>query len=407
MSEGAAATAGADVAPVAHFKRHLGLLFCCWAGMSISMMLFVSVSALVGHMLADDKSLAALPIALQWAATAILTVPASFIMRWIGRRGGFAIASCSVILGAVCAIASIYYGLFWLYCVSCFLVGAGTGFSWYYRFAAAEVAPESWRSRAISLVLAGGIVSALVGPMLARYGMDLMAPLTFAGAFLIACIIQLIVLSLLVFVRIPRPNALQLQGGRPMSVIARQPKFIIAVIAGVVAYASMVLLMSITPLAMKMCGLDFDAATHVIQWHVLGMYVPVFFTGHLVRKFGVYRIMYAGGAAVILCLIIAASGQDLVNFWVSLSLLGVGWNFLFVGATTLLTETHSVAERAKAQAFNEFCIFSVTGTLTFLSGQVLHNFGWTTVVVATMPLVLLVVGAAAWLAVHERRSAAV
>jgi MFS family permease len=404
MAESVSVAAGAGVAPLPHFKRHLTLLFFCWAGMSISMMLVVSVSALVGNMLAADKSLSALPIALQWGATAVLTVPASFIMRRLGRRGGFVIASGAVILGGICAMASIYYGLFWLYCVACFFVGAGTGFSWYYRFAAAEVAPDAWRSRAISLVLAGGIVSALVGPMLARSGMDLMAPYTFAGAFLIACFLQLAVLCLLVFVRIPRPSALQLQGGRPLGEIARQPKFVIAVIGGVVAYASMVLLMSITPLAMKMCGLDFNAATEVIQWHVLGMYVPAFFTGHLIRKFGLYPVMLAGGVAMVLCLGVAAAGQELIHFWVSMTLLGVGWNFLFVGATTLLTETHTVAERAKTQAFNEFCIFSVTGTATFLSGRVLHDFGWTEVALGTLPLVLVVLVAVGWLALRERRA---
>lgn len=404
MSSSATAVAAEDEAPVPHFKRHLALLFCCWALMSISMMLVVSVSALVGNMLAVDKSLSALPIALQWVATAALTIPASFIMRRLGRRGGFVIASGAVILGAVLAISSIYYGAFWLFCIACFCIGAGTGFSWYYRFAAAEVAPDAWRSRAISLVLAGGIVSALVGPMLARTGMDMLAPMTFAGGFLIICLLQLAVLTILAFVRIPRPSAIQLQGGRPMSVIARQPKFIIAVIGGVVAYASMVLLMSITPLAMKMCGLDFNAATEVIQWHVLGMYIPAFFTGHLVRKFGVYRVMMAGGAAMIVCLIVAATGQEFWNFWVSLTLLGLGWNFLFVGATTLLTETHNVAERAKAQAFNEFCIFSITGAATFLSGQVLHNFGWTHVTVGTLPLVLLVLAAVGWLALREKRA---
>ncbi|MEQ8702064.1 MAG: MFS transporter, partial [Bauldia litoralis] len=337
-----------------HFKRKLALLSICWALVTTSMMLVVSVTALVGNMLAEDKSLVALPVALQFIATALSTVPASFLMKWIGRRNGFLVAAFLLMSGAVTAIAAIYLNLFWLYCVACALIGAAAAFSWYYRFAAAEAVPESYRSRAISLVLAGGILAAIFGPTLARYSKDMLEPLLFAGSFVSIVLLQLVVMAVLAFVDTPKLTGQELKGGRPLREIARQPKFRIAVAGGVIAYSVMVLLMSVTPLAMEMCGLTFSQATHVIQWHVLGMFVPAFFTGHLIKRFGVLPIMTLGVVANLGCVIVAASGQSFANFWVSLFLVGVGWNFLYTGATTLLTETYTPAERAKTQALNEF-----------------------------------------------------
>ena len=224
-------------------------------------MLLVTVSVLTGYFLATDKSLAALPIALQWLGTAATTVPASFLMARIGRRGGFAIAALIAILGAGLAVFAIYESHFWAFCAATTLLGMGNGFTWYYRFAAAEVVPESFKSRAISLVLAGGVVSAIVGPTLADRSKDLLAPFLFAGSFVSMAVLQLTVLVLLSFVRIPRPSAEALRGGRPMGEIARQSKFVVAVTGGVVAYGVMVLVMSVTPLAMQMCG-----TTNVSDW---------------------------------------------------------------------------------------------------------------------------------------------
>jgi MFS family permease len=211
------------------------------------------------------------------------------------------------------------------------------------------------------------------------------------------------VIALLLFIRIPRPAPMKFTGGRPLLEIARQPKFFVAAMAGIVAYSGMVMLMSVTPLAMQICGLDFYQTTSVIQWHVLGMYVPAFFTGHLIRYFGTYKVMLAGGVAMATCILIGSLGQTYIHFWAAQTLLGVGWNFLYVGATTLLTETYTVEERAKTQALNELLVFVVTGIAIFFSGQLLHNVGWTAVNLGALPLVLLTLCATAWLWLKTRK----
>ncbi len=388
---------------VPHFRRNLSLLAVCWAIVAITNMLNVSASALVGHMLAENKALATMPIALQWIGIAVCTVPASYVMSKIGRQGGFIIAGLVVCVGAGLAVLGIYERGFAIYCAGSLLLGAGQGFAWYSRFAAAEVAPAQWRSRAISLVLAGGVISGLVGPSLADYSKDMLAPVVFAGAFVSIAALQALVIVLLLFVRIPRPEPMRFTGGRPLGLIARQPKFIVAALAAIVAYSGMVMLMSVTPLAMQLCGLNFYQTTSVIQWHVLGMYVPAFFTGHLIRYFGTYKVMLAGGAAMATCIVIGTSGQSYIHFWAAQTLLGIGWNFLYVGATTLLTETYTVEERAKTQALNELLVFVVTGLAIFFSGQMLHNVGWSAVNLGALPLVLLTVAGTVWLWLKSRK----
>lgn len=385
-----------------HFRRNLTLLAVCWAGVAITNTLNVSTSALVGQMLAENKALATAPIALQWAGIALCTVPASYAMSKVGRQAGFIFAGLVVCAGAGLAIVGIYQRGFALYCAGSLLLGAGQGFTWYYRFAAAELAPQQWRSRAISLVFAGGVISGLVGPSLADYSKDLLAPVIFAGVFVSIILLQALVIVLLLFIRIPPPAPMRFTGGRPLSVIAQQPNFIVAVLAGVVAYSGMVMLMSVAPLAMQICGLDFYQTTSVIQWHVLGMYVPAFFTGHLIRLFGTYKVMLVGGVAMAACILIGASGQTYVDFLAAQTLLGIAWNFLYVGATTLLTEAYTPEEGAKTQALNDLLVFVATGLAIFFSGQLLHNLGWSAVNVGALPLVLLTVAATVWLGLKMR-----
>ncbi|MCW5773777.1 MAG: MFS transporter [Rhodospirillaceae bacterium] len=399
----------------AHFRRNLSLLSICWAIVSITNMLNVSASALVGHMLAENKAFATFPIALQWIGLSACTIPASFIMSKIGRKGGFIVAGLVVCVGAGFAILGIYERSFHIYCTGSVFLGAGQGFAWYYRFAAAEAAPPNWKARSISLVLAGGVISALFGPTLADFSKDMLAPVVFAGSFVTIIVLQAVVIVILQFVKIPRPPRMRFRGGRPLTVIARQPKFVVAATAGIVAYAGMVMLMSVTPLAMQLCGLSFYQTTSVIQWHVLGMFVPAFFTGSLVHRFGTYKIMLVGGIAMACCILIGTSGQSYTHFWAAQTLLGIGWNFLYVGATTLLTETYSVEERAKTQALNEFLVFIVTATAIFLSGQLLHSLGetgdpgagWSAVNLGALPLVLLTIGATVWIWLKSRKPAPV
>jgi MFS family permease len=385
------------------FRRNLALLTLCWALIAITNILNVSAAALAGYMLAEDKALATLPLALQWAGVVACTVPASFLMNVVGRRNGFLLAGAISIAGAALAMLALYRANFVLYCAGSVLLGIGQGFAWYYRYAAAESAPAEWKSRAISLVFAGGILSGLVGPLLAEHVKDLLAPITFAGAFAAIVVLQMIALVLLCFIDIPKPPRMRFRGGRPLGQIARQPKFIVAAMAGVVAYAGMVMLMSVTPLAMGLCGLNFEQATSVIQWHVFGMYVPAFFTGHLVKRFGTHPVMLAGGIAMAACTLVGVAGQTYAHFWLAQTLLGVAWNFLYVGATTLLTETYTIEERAKTQALNEFLVFSVTGLAMYFSGQLLHGIGWTAVNLAAMPLVLLTIAGTVWAWVGRRK----
>ncbi|MDH3234391.1 MAG: MFS transporter [Alphaproteobacteria bacterium] len=369
----------------------------CWALHGVSNLLLVSVAVLSGHLLADNKAFAALPVALQWTGTALFAAPASFYMRRFGRRVGFWTATMLISAGAALAVAALYEGRFALLCFGGVLMGAGNAFNWYYRFAAAEVVPEDYRSRAISFVLAGGVVAAFVGPSLADLTKDLLAPVNFAGAFAAMIVINALTATILLFVRVPQPHAEDLRGGRSIGEIARQPAFIVAVIGGAAAYGVMVLMMSVTPLAMMLHKHTFSDATFVIQWHVLGMYIPSFFTGHLIRRLGVLSIMLAGTILVAASIGVGFDGTSLTHFWVALATLGIGWNFLFIGATTLLTETYSLSERAKTQAFNEAVIFTTVGVATFFSGTLLHEVGWRAVNLAALPAIVLVASAIVWL----------
>ncbi|MHA1537757.1 MAG: MFS transporter [Alphaproteobacteria bacterium] len=385
------------------FKGKIALLSACWALASTSNLLLVSVAVLSGHLLAEDKGLAALPVALQWLGTAAMAAPASFYMQRFGRRTGFLTAAGIISSGAGLSAWALYSQQFALLCAGGVLMGVGNGFTWYYRFAAAEVVPEDFRSRAISLVFAGGIVAAFAGPTLAEQSKDAFAPVAFAGTYAGIIALNLAVAVLLVFIRIPRPPAEALAGGRRLGEIARQPRFVVALMGGVVAYGVMVLLMAVTPLAMILKDHNFSDATLVIQWHVLGMYLPAFFSGHLIQRFGALRIMFVGTLFLALCIAAGLSGDSVSHFWVSLALLGVGWNFLFVGSTTLLTETYSLSERAKTLALNETIIFAGVGIATFSAGPLLHYIGWQAVILAALPPVTLLGITVLWLSVRQFR----
>ena len=348
------------------------------------------------------EQLLALPAALQWTAMACLTIPFSFLMKRIGRRNGFFIGAGMLITSAGIAIIAIYERSFWLYCIGSFGIGGAQSIGWYYRFAAAEMVPESFRSRAISLTLAGGVAAAILGPTLADYSREALAPVLYAGSFAAIMCVQSITMMVLMVIRIPRPPEADLKGGRPLMEIARQPKFIVAVGGGVVGYGVMVMMMSVVPFAMELCGHSFSDATSVIQWHVLGMYVPAFFTGHLIRRFGAPRMMLVGAIANVGALVTAASGIALVNFYIALALVGVGWNFLYTSATTMLTETYTTAERAKAQGLNELLVFTFVGMATLFSGFTLKTWGWVELNLAALPLIVLVVVAAAWASFRRR-----
>jgi hypothetical protein len=300
-------------------------------------------------------------------------------------------------------MVATFIGSFALFCCGTTLLGAYQGFALYYRFAAADTATPEFRPKAISLVMAGGIAAALFGPETAKWSRTLFEPVLFAGCYLVIVGLCLAACLLVQLVRIPRPATVSFRGGRPMSEIARQPGFVVAAGSAMLAYGVMVLVMTATPLAMLECNLSFAEAAFVIQWHALGMYAPSFVTGHLIAKFGVSRIMAAGALLLAICIAVDVSGVSLAHFWLGLMLLGIGWNFLFVGASTLLTHTYRPEERAKVQAANDFLVFGMVSISSFSSGALLGNFGWLWVNLAVTPLIL----GAFLIVTAQRRQAAV
>lgn len=386
-------------------RRNVPLLTACQALVMTGASVTMVASALVGQMLAVDKGLATMPLAFQYTATMLATVPASLLMRRFGRRAGFSLGSLIGIGGGAVAGFAIYIGDFWLFVLGSVLLGATMGFATYYRFAAADIADERHRSRAISLVMAGGVVAAISGPELAKWSAGLLAPLTFAGCFAAIVVLHVGVLLLLRATRIPAPTAVERgDSGRPLRSIARQRVFVVAALSGMVGYSVMALVMTATPLAMVACGFGFADAAFVIQWHALGMFAPSFITGRLIARFGVLTIMATGALLMLICVAVNLSGVAMLQFWSGLVLLGLGWNFLFIGATALLTETYTPAERAKTQALNDFLVFSAVAAASFFSGAVHNRLGWEGVNLAAIVPVVAALGAVLWL--RTRRSAA-
>ena len=365
--------------------------------------LIMTVSALAGQMLAADKRLATLPLALQFAMTMVATIPASLLMRRIGRRAGFSIGQGIGLVAAALAAYGIFLGSFALFAVGSAMFGIHNAFWQYYRFAAADTASPEFRSRAISLVLSGGVVAAVCGPELAKWSRDLIETAPFAGAYGMIVVLCIGAIAILQFIRIPSPSPAQRRdSGRPLKVIARQPVFLVAVLAAMVGYSVMSLVMTATPLAMVGHHHAFADAAFVIQWHALGMFAPSFFTGNLIRRFGVLNIIVVGAVMNLACVAINLTGMGMVQFWSALVLLGIGWNFMFVGATTLLTETYTPAERAKAQGLNDVLVFAAVTVAGFSSGALHNAFGWEAVNYGVVVPVVLALLATLWLRARRR-----
>jgi len=372
-----------------------------------SMSVLATTSAIIGNMLAADKALSTLPVALQMTGMMCATIPAALLMARIGRRGGFWTGTTVGATGGIVAGLAVWAASFPLFCLGTFLIGSSNGFAQQYRFAAAELADDAFRSRAISLVLAGGVFSGMFGPEVAKWSRDLFAPVLFAGCFAMVVALQIAAASLLAFVRLPPPPPRDpLRGsGRPLGQIVRQRLFLVALLCGMIGYGVMSLVMTATPIAMIGCGYEFTAAAFVIQWHILGMYGPSFVTGSLIARFGLPRMLLTGAVLLLTCCGINLAGIAESNFWAANVLLGVGWNFLFIGATTLLTRTYRPEERAKVQAFNDFTIFGTSTLTSFSSGALLAGFGWTTVQLTVMPFVAVAAAAVLWLRFGAPRTA--
>ncbi len=403
MAMTSAASAAARPDPT---RLNVFLLACCQALSMTGMSLVITVSALVGSLLAPDRAYATLPVAVQMTATMLTTIPASLLMKQIGRRPAFMLGVLIGMAGASLCATAIFSGDFVLFCAGQAMMGSAQGFAMYYRFAAADTASPTFRPKAISLVMAGGVVSGLLGPQIATWTRDLFAPVQFAGSFAAIAVLWTVPLLLLAFVRIPRPSeAERRDSGRPFAFILAQPKLWVAMGGAVIAYSVMNFLMTSTPLAMVACGHSFADAALTIQGHVLGMFVPAFFTGSLIQRFGVMRVMAAGAVLMLGCALVNLTGLDRWQFQLSLLLLGVGWNFLFVGGTTLLGECHSPAEKAKVQAMNDFVVFSTVAVTAFSSGWLHEHLGWAAMNIATIPFLLVALALIAMQAVRKPRAA--
>ena len=361
------------------------------------MSLIITVHALAGFMLATDKTLATLPLGVMFTMVMFSTIPASLFMKRYGRRVGFTLGQSIGTIAALITVYAIIQESFWLYTVGAAFLGTHTAFWQYYRFAAADAANDAYRSRAISYVLAGGVVSAILGPELAKYSRDLLEPMVFAGNFVVIAIICLTTIVVLQFVNIQPPlSEDRTVPGRPLVEIARQPKFITAVLSAMCGYGVMVLVMTTTPLAVLDNNHSFNDAAFVIQWHILGMFVPSFFTGHLIRRFGTLPIILVGTLLSAISVAVNLSGVNLAQFLVALIALGIGWNFMFIGGTTLLTETYEPAEKAKVQATNDFLVFGTVAVASLSSGVLFNTIGWQGVNLAVVVPITLMLAVTVW-----------
>ncbi|MBD1867708.1 MFS transporter [Cyanobacteria bacterium FACHB-471] len=400
-----------DALTVNQAKKNVSLLVACQAlAMTGSIILF-TIAALVGVSLAADKSLATLPLALLQLATMCATIPAALLMRQVGRRLGFMVGVLIGAVGAGLGVLAIFQSSFSLFCFATLVFGCFNGFVGYYRFAAADAATEAFRSQAISFVVSGGIIAAIAGPGLAIWSKDWFvepslanepllnqaASAEYAGCLVMIVILQIAALVLLSGIDIPPLSEQERQkSGRSLGAIAQQPVFIVAVFGSMLGYGLMAMVMTATPLAMVAFSHSFETAASVIQWHVLGMFVPSLFTGFLIARFGTLRIILAGVLLSSLCIAINLMGTGALHFGVALLLLGVGWNFMFVGSSTLLTQAYTPVERAKTQAMHDFLMFAFVAFVTFLSGRLLNSFSWAVVNYIGLVMILIVLVTLGW-----------
>ncbi len=359
----------------------------------------IATTPLAAYMLlGDDKSLATLPIVFVHLGLMTATVPASLLMNRFGRRAGFSIGAMIGITSGAVGVWSVFEMSLWGLCLTSFLQGATLAVSWYYRFAAADCAPPGLRARAISLVLLGGILAGIIGPESAKWAKELLAPVTFAGVYVMFSVMCLITLLIVSQLTIPPPTAEERhEPARPMAEIARQPAFIVAVLSSMVGYGVMTVLMTATPLAMLGCGFVFEDSATVIQFHSVSMFAPALFTGYLIIRFGVLTIIGIGALLLSGAVVVAMSGITFANFLVANVLVGVGWNFCFIGGSTLLTTVYRTSERAKTQAAHDFAEYTMTAIAALMAGIVLAGSGWASVNLIAIPLILVVIASTLWL----------
>ena len=385
--------------------KNVTVLAACQALLMTNNVILIALNALAGYALADNKALATLPITTYVIGAALTAIPASLMMKYVGRRTGFMTGAAAGLVGALICSWGIYIANFWLLCFGTLVMGMYNAFGGYYRFAAADAASESFKGRAISLVLAGGIVGGILGPESSKWTKGLL-PIDFLGSYLSLVVLSIAAMLLITLIDIPRLSESERnERGRPLLTIMTQPVFLVAALGAMIGYGVMNLLMTVTPLAMGHSHHPYSDAALVIEWHVIGMFAPSFFTGSLIQRFGVLNVMLTGVVLMFACVGIAVAGTALMNFWTALVLLGVGWNFLYVGGTTLLTESHSPAEKAKTQGANDFLVFVAMALSSITSGALLDKAGWQAMNYWALPFLAVVAAAIFWFKLQRGRGA--
>ena len=380
-------------------NRDLLLLALCQGLFLVNNVTFIAINGLVGLQLAPLGWMATFPIAGYVVGGALATPLVAWTQARHGRKRSFQIGLLVGAASAGVAALAVTIGSFALVVAATLVAGFYAANAQLYRFAGLELVATSYKERAISVVMAGGVVGAVIGPNLANLTRSWL-PVAFAGAYLSLVAVAALSMVALSFIRFPehqRPAAGAPQG-RPLREIARQPAFVVAVAAGALGYGVMNLLMAATPLAMQQCRHPFDRIALVLEWHVLGMFVPSFFTGHLIRRVGVLPVMAAGALLNLVCVAIALSGVDVMQFLFALLLLGVGWNFLFTGGTALLTTTYRPEEKTRAQGAMDFCVFSTMAVTSIASGALVTTQGWTWLNLGSLLPIAVVIAALVWLA---------
>ncbi len=353
----------------------------------------VTLGGIIGSTLAANKAFATLPLSMMVVAIATTTIPATMLMRRIGRRAGFTLSSLSAAGAVLVTVLALKQSSFVLFIVSTMLFGINMAFTQQYRYAAAESVAPKYVPRAVSFVLLGSIGGAFLGPLLATEGQGWYAGIPHAGTMLALCVLFVVQALLFLGLGAVQEHAehQQVRSDRPLGEIVRQPVFMVAVLSGTVGYGLMTLIMTATPLSMHINdGYSLEETASVIRVHVLGMYVPSLAAGFLIEKFGVTPLMFAGALGLLATSIIGLQGHTFLHYWWALMLLGIGWNFLYVGGTTLLTYTYSMAERFRAQAVNEFLVFGTSATASLLAGTVMYFFGWTTLMLLPIPILVAI-----------------
>jgi predicted MFS family arabinose efflux permease len=372
------------------------LLSCCQALNLTIVIVQVMASSLVGHMLAPDKALVSLPAALQMTATMAAALPAGLVFTRLGRLSGFLLGTAASMTGCLVLAAAVWKADFTLYCLGTVPLGLGTGIAQHLRFAAAEIASPALRARAVARVMAGGLLAAVGGPELAKATMDLFAPSLFLGTYLCLAGLPVVAALLLGCANLPSPSPRSTAPPDPVSSLARNPDFLVAAIAGLMAYGSMYLVTTSMPLQMVLCGFGAGDSANVLGVHSLAMYGPGLFSGRLIERFGARWMVCAGGVLSIVSVAMSLCGVSYPIFVVAMALLGLGWSLMFTGATTLLVAANDAAERMVAQAVNDFLVFGTVACATFGSGLLHSTWGWAVVNMAAVPMILIGLVAVLW-----------